>query len=91
MIILLQIGTRDFGESFSIARRVAAQGKKIIILFTGEGCRLAENPQIVESLSFARLHALKYDLRKPVEGVEVVDYDGWVKLIEYCNRTMCWT
>ena len=48
MIILLQIGTQDFGESFRIARRVAAQGKKIIILFTGEGCRLAEDPQIVD-------------------------------------------
>ena len=91
MIILLQIGTQDFGESFRIARRVAAQGKKIIILFTGEGCRLAEDPQIVDRLNFARLHALKDDYKKPVEGVEVVDYEGWVKLLEYCNKTACWT
>jgi len=91
MIILLQIGTSDFGESFRIARRVAAQGKKIIILFTGEGCRLAEDPQLVDSLDFARLFALKNDLTKPVQGVEVIDYTGWVKLLEYCNKTACWT
>ncbi len=91
MIILLQIGTKDYGESFRIARRVAGQGKKIIILFTGEGCRLAEDPQIVDSLNFARLHALKDDYRWPVDGVEIVDYDGWVKLLEYCNKTACWT
>jgi hypothetical protein len=91
MIILLQIGTRDFGESFRIARRIAGQGKKLIILFTGEGCRLAENPQIVDSLNFARLHALKDDYKKPVEGVEIVDYAGWVRLLEFCNRTACWT
>ena len=91
MIILLQIGTRDFGESFRIARRVAAQGKKVIILFTGEGCKLAENPQLVDSLDFARIFALKNDSAKPVDGVEVIDYAGWVKLLEYCNKTACWT
>jgi hypothetical protein len=91
MIILLQIGTRDFGESFRIARRIAGQGKKLIILFTGEGCRLAENPQVVDSLNFARLHALKDDYKKPVDGVEIVDYAGWIRLLEYCNKTACWT
>ncbi|MCX6649700.1 MAG: hypothetical protein NTV61_10000 [Candidatus Bathyarchaeota archaeon] len=91
MIILLQIGTQEYGEAFRIARRVAGQGKKILILFTGDGCRLAEDPQLVDSLGFARLFALKDDVKKPVEGVEVIDYAGWVKLLEYCNKTACWT
>jgi hypothetical protein len=91
MIILLQIGTQEYGKSFRIARRVAAQGKKMLILFTGEGCRLAEDPQLTDSLGFARLFALKDDLKKPVEGVEVITYEGWVKLLEYCNKTACWT
>ncbi len=91
MIILLQIGTEEYGEVFRIARRVAEQGKKLLILFTGDGCRLAENPHIVDSLGFARLFALKGDVIKPVEGVQLVDYDGWVKLLEYCNKTACWT
>jgi predicted peroxiredoxin len=91
MIILLQIGTQEYGEAFRIARRVAAQGKKLLILFTGEGCRLVEDPNMAESLSFARLFALKEDVRKPVEGVEIIDYEGWVKLLEYCNKTACWT
>jgi hypothetical protein len=91
LIILLQVGTEEYGEVFRIARRVAAQGKKLLILFTGDGCRLAENPHMTDSLSFARLFALKEDVIKPVGGVEVVDYDGWVKLLEYCNKTACWT
>jgi hypothetical protein len=91
MIILLQMGTQEYGEGFRIARRVAAQGKKILILFTSDGCRLAENPQLVDSLGFARLFALRDDLRKPVKGVEVIDYEGWVNLLEYCNKTACWT
>ncbi len=91
MIILIQMGTQEYGEGFRIARRVAAQGKKILILFTRDGCRLAENPQLVDSLGFARLFALRDDLRKPIEGVEVIDYEGWVKLLEYCNKTACWT
>ena len=91
MIILLQVGIEEYGEVFRIARRVAAQGKKLLILFTGDGCRLAENPHMTDSLSFARLFALKEDVIKPVDGVEVVDYDGWLKLLEYCNKTACWT
>jgi len=91
MIILLQIGTQEYGEAFRIARRVAAQGKKMLILFTGDGCRIAENPHITDSLDFARLFALREDVRKPVNGVEVINYDGWVKLLEYCNKTACWT
>jgi len=91
LIILLQIGTEEYGEVFRIARRVAIQGKKLLILFTGDGCRLAENPNMTESLNFARLFALKEDIQKPVVGLEIVDYDGWVKLLEYCNKTACWT
>ena len=91
MIILLQIGTEEYGEAFRIARRVAAQGKKLLILFTGDGCRLAENHHITDSLDFARLFALNDDVIKSMDGVEIVDYDGWVKLLEFCNKTACWT
>jgi hypothetical protein len=48
-------------------------------------------PRLLKTSTFARLHALKDDYKKPVEGVEIVDYDGWVRLLEYCNKTACWT
>ncbi len=91
MIILLQVGTMEYGEAFRIARRVASGGKKMFILFTGEGCRLAEDPHLTESLGFARLFALRNDISKPATGVELIDYDGWVKLLEVSNKTACWT
>jgi len=34
-------------------------------------------PNITESLNFARLFALGEDMRKPVNGVEAINYDGW--------------
>lgn len=91
MIILLQIGTPEYGEAFRIARRVAAQGKKMLILFTGEGCKLTGDTRLMESLDFARLFALRYDAEKPAENVELIDYDGWVKLLAYCRKTVSWT
>lgn len=91
MIILLQVGTRDYGEAFRVARRVAAQGKKILILFTGEGAALTEDAQLMESLDFARLFALKHDVKKQAPNVELIDYDGWVRLLAYCNKTVSWT
>jgi predicted peroxiredoxin len=90
MIFLLTIGTASTGVAFRIARRIAAQGKKIIILFMGDGCKIASDPHIIEGLDFARLYALKMDCRDPASGVELVDYDGWVKLLEYCNKTVSW-
>ncbi len=47
MIILLQIGTPEYGDAFRIARRVAAQGKKMRILSTGEGCKRTANPRLM--------------------------------------------
>ncbi len=91
MIILLIIGTEKPGEAFRIARRIAAQGKKIVLLFIGPGAKIAEDPHQTEALDFARLYALKDDCQKPASGVELVDYDGWVRLLEYCSKTISWT
>ena len=92
MIILVIVGVRDPGECFRIVRRVAFEGRKVMMLFVGDGCRIAEDPGTVESLaSFARLYALSEDCPKPAKGVTLVDYDGWVKLLEMCNKTFSWT
>jgi hypothetical protein len=91
MIILLIIGTEKPGEAFRVARRIAVEGKEIIILFIGEGARIAEDPYVTESLDFARLYALADDCPKPAPGVELVNYDGWVRLLEYCGKTISWT
>jgi len=91
MIILLIIGTSNPGEAFRICRRVAAEGKKILLLFIGDGCRIAENPYITDSLDFARLYALVNDCQNPANGVELIDYNGWIKLLEYSNKTISWT
>ncbi len=90
MIILMIIGISFTGDIFRIARRIAAQGKKIIILFIGDGCKITTDPHLIESLAFARLYALSMDCRNPAPDVELVDYDGWIKLLEHCNKTVSW-
>jgi len=91
LIILLIVGKSDAETAFRIARRIAAQGKKLVILFVGEGCRIAERPAWVEALDFARLYALDVDCMDPALSVDLVDYSGWVKLLEYCSKTVSWT
>jgi hypothetical protein len=90
MIILFIIGVSSTGDVFRIARRIAAQGMKIIILFIGDGCKIVTDPHIIEGLSFARLYALRLDCHNPVASVELIDYDGWVKLLEYSNKIVSW-
>jgi len=91
MIILLIVGKPDAGTAFRIARRVAVQGKKLVILFVGAGCGIAQDAEQVEALGFARLYALNTDCPDPAPGVTTVDYSGWVRLLEYCNKTVSWT
>jgi hypothetical protein len=91
MKILLTVGCAEAKTAFRTMRRVAATGKKVLLLFTGEGCKIASDPDQVEGLDFARLFALKNDCPKPAKGVKLVDYDGWIRLLEYCNKTVSWT
>ena len=90
MKILLIVGYAEAKTAFRTMRRVAAAGKKVLLLFTGEGCRIASDPTQVEVLDFARLFALRNDCPNPAKGVELVDYDGWIRLLEYCNKTVSW-
>jgi hypothetical protein len=91
MKILLIVGCAEAKTAFRTMRRVAAAGKKVLLLFTGEGCRIASDPAQVEGFDFARLFALRNDCPNPAKGVELVDYDGWIRLLEYCNKTVSWT
>ena len=91
MIILLIVSCAEAGTAFKTMRMVAATGKKVLLLFTGEGCKIASDQDQVEGLNFARLFALRNDCPNPAKGVELVDYDGWIRLLEYCNKTVSWT
>ena len=82
--------TANPGELVYISRRAASLGNEINFLFIGGGSKLIDNYQFVDSISFARLFVLKDDYKNPVKGVESIDYDGWIKLLELCDTTINW-
>ena len=83
---------------FSLAERMSDNGLRIVFLFTRDARRLAADTRLVKSLHFAAgVYVLKGDggstgfLGDLVEGVEVMDFAGWVGLLEVCDRVVSWT
>jgi len=83
---------------FKLAERMGGNGRRIVILFTGVACRYSADPELVKSLRFTEgVYVLKGDcgskglLGDLAEGVKAIDYDGWVGLLESCDRVVSWT
>jgi len=90
--------TRKTRTVFRLAERISDNGLRIVFLFTRDACRLAADPELVKSLHFAAgLYVLKGDGRSTgflgdlAEGVEAMDFAGWVGLLEACDRVVSWT
>ena len=83
---------------FRLAERMSDNGLRIVFLFSRDACRLAADPELVKSLHFAAgVYVLKGDggstgfLSDLAEGVEAMDFAGWVGLLEVCDRVVSWT
>ena len=68
-----------------------------MILFTEGGCRHATDRELVASLSYAEgLFCLESDsnsqgLRGKIDGaVRLINYGGWIELVEACERIVSW-
>ena len=90
--------TRKTKTVFRLAERMSDNGLRIFLLFTKDARRLAADPRLVKSLNFAEgVYVLKGDsastgfLGDLVEGVEAMDFAGWVGLLEVCDRVVSWT
>jgi hypothetical protein len=90
LVILIMVFTANLGKFVYVSQRAASLGNEINFLFIGKGSRLIDNHQFVDSISFARLFVLKDNCKNPVKGLEFVDYDGWIKLLEICDTTINW-
>lgn len=88
---------QDSPTAFKIAERMARRGQKVSILFTREACRHLTDPEFSNSIAFAEgVHCLGSDLdqierEKLVGGVRLVDYSGWVELVEANEKIVSWT
>ena len=86
---------QDSPTAFKIAERMAQRGQRVSILFTGEACRHLTDPELSDSFVFAVVHCLRSDLdrierEKLVGGVRLVDYSGWVELVEANEKIVSW-
>ena len=95
-VLFVISGLQDSTTVFEAAERMARSGEKIDFLFTEEACRHAYDPELVDSLSFAGgVYCLESDLEQAerenlVKGVRLLDYSGWVELVEANDKIVSW-
>jgi hypothetical protein len=82
-------------QSASTALELASKERDdVSILVIGEAHGLVVNKELRKSLgNTCRIYCLGDTAKgsKQVEGAEVVDYSGWVELIEENERIVSWT
>ena len=70
---------------------LVAQGEEVHVLFVQGGVGNAADEKLVRRMSFASsLSCLDADA-EVIDGVKRVDYLGWVRLIEDCEKIVSWT
>ena len=70
---------------------LVAKGEEVHVLFVQGGVGNAADEKLVRRMSFARsLSCLDADV-KVIEGVKLVDFHSWVRLIEECEKVVSWT
>ncbi len=97
-VLFVVVGLQETGTVFRLAERMAGDGQHIVFLFTGDSRRHAADPELMKSLHLMEeVYVLEGDgwskdsLNDLAEGVEAIDYDGWVRLLETCDRVVSWT
>jgi sulfur transfer complex TusBCD TusB component (DsrH family) len=87
---------QDRTTVFEAAERLARSGQTIDFLFTDGACRYACDPDIIDSLGFAGgVYCLESDLDQAerenlVERVRLLDYSGWMELVETNEKIVSW-
>ncbi|MBN1682270.1 hypothetical protein JW865_01805 [Candidatus Bathyarchaeota archaeon] len=90
MATLITISSKEASSIVEIVNAISIQEKEVFILFIGEGCKLLEDKKNIQIFSFAKLFILEDECNKKFEKINVIDYDGWVKLIELCSNIVNW-
>jgi len=100
IIISKSSSVGDYDSIFEVAFRAVQEGEKVGILHIHDSCIALTSDEYSKKLVDAGLnfYALKADcearglLKKMKEGVKIVDYKDWVKLVmdEY-DRIVSWT
>lgn len=88
----------EWSTLLDIVERSARSRKRVMLLLIHEACKSAMDKTFYEETRRrgADLYALREDLKaqgildQVVEDIKIVDYEGWVKLLEICDSTLSW-
>ena len=70
---------------------LVAKGEEVHVLFVQGGVVNAADEKLMRRISFASsLSCLDADV-EVIDGVKRVDFYGWVRLIEVCEKVVSWT
>jgi len=87
-------GAQKSPTVFDIAAERARKGDDVSILFTREARRHAADQSLIDSMSFAKsIYCLSRGQDEKIEAtkdVELLDYLGWVALIEENEKIISW-
>ncbi len=68
---------------------LVAKGEEVHVIFVQGGVVNAADEKLVRRMSFvSSLSCLDVEV---IEGVKRVDFYGWVRLIEVCEKVVSWT
>jgi hypothetical protein len=92
-VLFVVQGFQEAETVFSIAAKMAERGHGVVFLFTQKGVRHLTDRGLIAGLSYARgINCLEHEGSgyNLCEGVEMIDYEGWVELIEASEKIVSW-
>jgi len=87
----LVVVSRAHNETaFRLAEEMSKEGR-VTILFTGKGTHHTSDQELIAKLSrFASLVTAETEFDSPLDEVQAISYDEFVRILERCERTFSW-
>jgi hypothetical protein len=90
-VLFVVRGPQETSTVFDVAKRMARRGHGVVFMFAQEGAQLASEEETVALLSYAEdVNCLGSKCPDRVGSVTALDYAGWVRLLEDCDRVVSW-
>lgn len=97
-LIVFSGSPKEAKDLLNLVEKIAQAGEKTILLLVQEACEFAATKPFCEDTQRhgVNLCVLKEDfearglLEQVVKSVEIVDYEGWIRLLEECEKVFSW-
>ena len=90
MRTLLVVSRAHAETAFRLAEEMHRDGSKITILFTGRGTHHTSDMELIKRLGFADLITMETEFDSPLDEVQAISYDEFIRVLERCERTFSW-